>query len=247
MGKIRDLFKKIGGIKATFHLRMGTIKNRNIKNLTKAEEIKKKWQDCINRCAEIKTLLNSWNTILFAIVIFFLTVRHFCLGFPSSSAGKESTCSAGDLGLIPGLGRSPGGGRGNPLQYSCLENSHGQRSQVGYSLWGGKKSDTNEWLSTAHLYLEFSSICIDEIGLFLGGRASVSLPIFYINIILAVWIGEGNGSPLHYSCLENPVDRRAWWAAVYGSHRVRQFAATAAAAVWNELKSCSFLKKFGIL
>jgi len=42
MGKIRDLFKKIGGIKATFHLRMGTIKNRNIKNLTKAEEIKKK-------------------------------------------------------------------------------------------------------------------------------------------------------------------------------------------------------------
>ena len=42
MGKIRDLFKKIGGIKATFHPRMGTIKNRNIKNLTKAEEIKKK-------------------------------------------------------------------------------------------------------------------------------------------------------------------------------------------------------------
>ena len=46
MGKIRDLFKKIGGIKGTFHPRMGTIKNRNIKNLTKAEEIKKKWQEC---------------------------------------------------------------------------------------------------------------------------------------------------------------------------------------------------------
>ena len=38
------------------------------------------------------------------------------------SDGKESTCNAGDLGLIPGLGRSPGGGQGNPLQYSCLEN-----------------------------------------------------------------------------------------------------------------------------
>ena len=37
-------------------------------------------------------------------------------------SGKESTCNAGDLGLSPGLGRSPGGGNGNPLQYSCLEN-----------------------------------------------------------------------------------------------------------------------------
>ena len=45
------------------------------------------------------------------------------LSFPSSSAGKESTCSAGDLGLIPGLGRSPGVGKGYPLQCSGLENS----------------------------------------------------------------------------------------------------------------------------
>ena len=44
------------------------------------------------------------------------------MGFPSSLAGKESTCNAGDLGLIPRLGRSPGGGHGNPSQYSCLEN-----------------------------------------------------------------------------------------------------------------------------
>ena len=44
------------------------------------------------------------------------------LGFPGGSDGKESTCNAGDLGLIPGLGRSPGGGNGNALQYSCLEN-----------------------------------------------------------------------------------------------------------------------------
>ena len=44
------------------------------------------------------------------------------LGFFGGSDGKESTCNAGDMGLIPGLGRSPGGGHGNPLQYSCLEN-----------------------------------------------------------------------------------------------------------------------------
>ena len=44
-------------------------------------------------------------------------------GFSGASDGKESTCNAGDLGLIPGLGRSPGEGNGSPLQYSCLENS----------------------------------------------------------------------------------------------------------------------------
>ena len=45
------------------------------------------------------------------------------MGFPGSSAGKESACSAGELGLIPGLRRSPGEGSGYPLQYSGLENS----------------------------------------------------------------------------------------------------------------------------
>ena len=45
------------------------------------------------------------------------------MGFPSSSDGKMSACSARDLGSIPGLGRSPGEGNGNPFQYPCLENS----------------------------------------------------------------------------------------------------------------------------
>ena len=61
--------------------------------------------------------------------------------------GKESSCKAGDLGSIPGLRRSPGGGHGNPLQYSCQENPHEQRSLVGYSPWG-HTSDTTEQLST---------------------------------------------------------------------------------------------------
>ena len=48
----------------------------------------------------------------------------FCLpGIPGASDGKESACNAGDLDSIPGSGRSPGGGNGNPLQYSCLETS----------------------------------------------------------------------------------------------------------------------------
>ena len=44
------------------------------------------------------------------------------LSFPGGSDRKESACNAGDLGSVPGLARSPGGGNGNPLQYSCLEN-----------------------------------------------------------------------------------------------------------------------------
>ena len=56
------------------------------------------------------------------------------LGFCSGSDGKESACNTGDLGLIPGLGRSPEGGHGNPLQYSCLKNPHGQRSLTSYGI-----------------------------------------------------------------------------------------------------------------
>ena len=58
--------------------------------------------------------------------------------------GQESTFNVGDLGLTPGLGRSPGERNGNPCQYSCLENPHGQRELGGYSPWGHKELDTTE-------------------------------------------------------------------------------------------------------
>ena len=64
-------------------------------------------------------------------------------GFPGSSAGKESACNEGDLGSIPGLGRSPGEGKGYPLQHSGPENSMD-------SPWGRKESDTTERLSLTH-------------------------------------------------------------------------------------------------
>ena len=57
--------------------------------------------------------------------------------------------------MIPGLGRFPGGEHSNPLQYSCLENPHGQRSLVGYIPWGHKELDVTEQLSTAHMYLRW--------------------------------------------------------------------------------------------
>ena len=79
-------------------------------------------------------------------MVYFFHPVTFNLGFPGASAGKESTYNAGDLGLIPGLGRSPGEGKGYPLQYSGLENSMGP--------WDRKESDTTEQLS-----LHFQPIC----------------------------------------------------------------------------------------
>ena len=67
-------------------------------------------------------------------------------GLPWGLSGKEFVCNAGDAGLVPGLGRSPGGGNGNPLQYSCLENP----TDIG-AWWatvrGVAESDTTECLS----------------------------------------------------------------------------------------------------
>ena len=65
-------------------------------------------------------------------------------GFQGGASGQESACNAADVGLTPVSGRSPGGRLGDPLQSSCLENPHGQRSLVGYSLQHCKESDTTE-------------------------------------------------------------------------------------------------------
>ena len=72
------------------------------------------------------------------------SLPHVSQGFAGGSDSKGSACSVGDLVSIPGLGRSPGAGHGYPLQYSYLENLHGQRSLAGHSPWGGKESDTTE-------------------------------------------------------------------------------------------------------
>ena len=63
------------------------------------------------------------GTIERADVHIIMADLHCCLGFPDGSDSKETACNAGDPSSIPGLGTSPGEGNGNPLQYSCLENS----------------------------------------------------------------------------------------------------------------------------
>ena len=92
------------------------------------------------------------------------------LDFPGGSDGKESSCNVGDLGLIPGSGRSPGEGHGNPLQYSlglpwwlrwqriCL-----QCRRPGFDLWGGKIPWRRKW-QPALVFLPGESPWTEEPG-----------------------------------------------------------------------------------
>ena len=123
-------------------------------------------------------------------------------GFPCGSAGEESAHNAGDLGLIPELGRSPGKGKGYPLQYSVLENL------MDYTVHGVAKSQTR--LSNFHTTGLPRWLIGQESACNAGGaREASSIPP------LGGSPGEGNGSPLQCSCLENVMDRGAWWATVH--------------------------------
>ena len=85
------------------------------------------------------------------------------LDFSGGSDHKESTCNAGNLGLIPGLGRSPGGGHGNSLQYFCLENPHQQRSQVDsltHSVWQSLGPSMLLQLALFHSFLSMSNVLL---------------------------------------------------------------------------------------
>ena len=106
---------------------------------------------CYDFCKSVLPMLSSRSFIVFS----------------GGSDGKESAWNVGDLGSFPGLGRSPGGEYGNPLQYSCLENPHGQRSLVGYSPWGCKELAMTERLSTA---LTFKSLIHFEFVFVYGVR-----------------------------------------------------------------------------
>ncbi|CAI9171683.1 unnamed protein product [Rangifer tarandus platyrhynchus] len=87
-------------------------------------------------CNPLRSFIHSTHIFLYLLEF----ASYYPLeGFPGGPDSKESACNAGDLGLIPGSGRSPGGGPGYPLQYSGLENPHGQRSP-----WGRKESDMTE-------------------------------------------------------------------------------------------------------
>ena len=87
-----------------------------------------------------------FNTSTQKVSSFLIPFLNLCMGFPGSSDGKESACNVGDLGSIPGLGRSPGEGKGYPLQYSGLENSINREARQA-TAHGVMKSQTRlKWL-----------------------------------------------------------------------------------------------------
>ena len=96
------------------------------------------------------THIHIYSTIFIIIYILYIYIPIYVYiwGFPGGSEGKKSACNTGDLDSIPGLEKSPGGGHGNPFQYSCLENPHEQKSLAGCSPWSHKELDTTEGLST---------------------------------------------------------------------------------------------------
>ena len=112
---------------------------------------------------------------LFLLLFVFI----WLLMLPGGSDGKECACSAGDLGLVLGLGRSPGEGNGNPLQYSCLENSMDRGAW-----WGHKESDTTEQLTMLSnifcFYWIFIFLFLYECPIF------CSLPICFLLVLLFV-------------------------------------------------------------
>ena len=104
-----------------------------------------------------------------AVSLFCFSYFHYpAKGFPDGSVGKESTCNAGDPGLIPGLGRSPGEGKGYPLQYSSLQNSmdcidHGvTKSQTQLNNFHSHSTKSKKWKkfhSTASSVSSYALFC----------------------------------------------------------------------------------------
>ena len=129
---------------------------------------------------------------------------------PYSSNGKESACSAGDQGSIPGLGRSSGEGNDNPLQYSCwrIPWTDGLQSV------GSQRVRHDRATNTHVLFLPFGVIC-RRLPWRLSGKESTC------QVGDAGLISEsgqsprgGHSNPLQYSCLENPMDGGDWQATV---------------------------------
>ena len=130
-------------------------------------------------------------------------------GFPGGSDGKASAHNIGDLGSIPRSGRSPREGNGNPLQYSCLENS-----MDGGAWW----ATVNGVAKSRTLLSDFTFFVAPE-G-FPDGATVKNLPADTGDTSLIPGLGrspgKGSGNPLQYSCLENPMDRGGWQATVHG-------------------------------
>ena len=132
------------------------------------------------------------------------------LGFPGGSVGKESACNAEGLDSIHGLGRYPGGRHDNPLQYSSLENPHGQRSLGSYSPCSCRALDTTEQLSLFTFFFFNSQKlywCLSFMSNLMKVFAHTHITLRkYFSKIISVWI---NILPSHSNSLKWDTDSHA--------------------------------------
>ena len=169
----------------------------------------------LHRIVQLQLLQHYWSGHRLGLLWYWIIClgneqRSFChfwdciqvlqFGFPGGSDGKASACNVGAPSLIPGLGRSPGEGNGNPLQDSRTpvllpRKFHGWRTLVGYSLWDRKESDTTERLFT------FTSLhCILD-SFFDHDGYSISSKGFLPTVvdIMVIWVNLAHSSPFYFA------------------------------------------------
>ena len=182
-------------------------------------------------------------------------------GFPGDSVGKESFCNAGDQDSIPGWGKSPGEGNGNPLQYSCLENSmdrgawwttvHGvTKSQTLLSIWACIKKSKRAW--------NISQVLLQRRLLLLFWASLVVQLIRNLPATQETWVqslgwedspGEGKGNPLQYSGLEKSMNcvYNPWGHKELDTTDRLSLSFTFFTIVYKETKSLMNIPKFCVL
>ena len=138
--------------------------------------------ECMYWCISVYSYIHLCAYV--SIYLSFYLLIHVCLwvcmylpGFLGGSDSKESNCNAGRPGFDPGLGRSPGREHGNPLQYTCLENPHGQRNLAGYSPWGRR---------VRHNWMTKLSTCIYP-STYLSAYLSVIYPCMYVCMYVCMY------------------------------------------------------------
>ena len=149
----------------------------------------------VSHQAETELNLGQQILLLLTIVQWLSEIGFEFSGFHGGSDGKETACNIGDPGLIPKLGRCPGEGNGNPLQYSCLENP----------------MDRGAWWATVHRVLRVGHDWVTSDLPCSSDDKESACNAGDPGLIpeLGRCSGEGNGNPLQYSCLENLMNRAA--------------------------------------
>ena len=132
-------------------------------------------------------------------------------GLPGSSALRNPPANAGDTGLILGLGRSPGEKKGNPLQYSCMEKSHGQRNLEGQSPWDRRvRHDLATKQQQSQKVTPFSLNPSFE-GLFLYQRQHFRARKVYFEVHIHMWSVNFKNTCSHKIPLQKHLMKAWWW------------------------------------